>query len=453
MADTLDTCGDGCGWIAGIVAALAYGSFGVPVRHTKHIQVHPLVLQSFKTATMFVFSWGVVFLGVTPSWTSWGLVSGFLWVIGGTGGILAIRLAGLAIAVGTWASVMVLMNFIWGILVFQEPINDVGGTVMAFLLLTLGLVGMSFYASPSSQKESNNDAGGGDDDVLPTLTETERAMIPSPAHNGDDEALANYSNMDDQQQQSQQIPESENNSQDAIIFAASVTSSTSSFALNWNGIRLTQRQAGIAGAVFNGIMTGSSLIPLHYAKQHGYGGANFMLSMAGGALISNILLWIVMYFYHCRKIMTTTHRQQKEALQETRSSPNPSSVSSLTTSDDSTAVTQFDWSQSVPRRAYDSMPVWHFNELTIPGIAAGILLSVAMFGSILSVTYLGQGVGNSIVQTKILVSGLWGILLFREVRGLGVIAKWFLSAILTVLGIVWLSYERILATEGQGGGH
>jgi hypothetical protein len=33
----------------------------------------------------------------------------------------------------------------------------------------------------------------------------------------------------------------------------------------------------------------------------------------------------------------------------------------------------------------------------------GLLLTVAMFGTLLSVTYLGQGVGNSLIQAKILV--------------------------------------------------
>ena len=86
MANDFDQCGDSCGWVAAIVAALAYGSFGVPVKYTKHIPVHPLVLQSYKTVVVFLTCWFVIFLGVKPSFTKWGVLSGFLWVIGGTGG-------------------------------------------------------------------------------------------------------------------------------------------------------------------------------------------------------------------------------------------------------------------------------------------------------------------------------------------------------------------------------
>ena len=432
MANTLDTCGDGCGWIAGIVAAVAYGSFGVPVRHTKHIDVHPLVLQTFKTVTMFVLSWFVMVMHVTPSWTWWGLASGTLWVLGGTGGIYAIRMAGLAVAVGVWASVMIAVNFVWGILVFHEPIHDIPGTLAAFLLLTLGLVGMSLYAAPDATAPKDN---------IESSVEMERNAQSWDKENDDEQYDTRYDRLDN--------PSS---SQDAL--AGGLTNSQEIYDKNrivfdCYNIQLTERQAGIAGAVFNGLMTGSSLIPLHYAKAQGYGGANFMISMATGALISNVLLWILIYLYQCRQVSLA--RRSDTASPSASADDFASSVSTLT--DSEADFPGFLPGDSVIKRAYDSMPVWHFRELTIPGTISGILLTVAMFGSILSVTYLGQGIGNSIVQTKILVSGLWGIFWFGEIRGCGVVSKWFLSASLTVLGIVWLSYERLLATNGQAEGH
>ena len=415
MAETLTTCGDGCGWVAGIVAALAYGSFGVPVRQTKHIDVHPLVLQSFKTITMFALSWGVLLLGVEPSWTWWGLLSGFLWVVGGTGGIAAIRMAGLAIAVGTWASVMILVNFVWGIMVFHEPINDVKSAILAFLLLTLGLVGMSIFAAPNDAKKKQD-----------LEVEMERSGRSEPERSAEEGGgTSSYTNMDSIVGKVQSADATQRPVEDA----------GEANYVNLYGIQLTKRQAGIAGAVFNGVMTGSSLIPLHYAKAQGYGGANYMLSMAGGALISNGFLWVAMYLYQCYQLVDLSFDEL-------------SSVSSLSDSL-STGQLAYESTQPLIRRAYDAMPLWHFSKLVRPGVAAGVLLTAAMFGSILSVTYLGQGIGNSIVQTKILVSGLWGIFWFSEIRGASVIAKWFLSASLTVAGIVWLSHERILATNNE----
>ena len=87
MVNVFDNCTDSCGWVAALIAALAYGSFGVPVKATKHIDVHPLVLQSYKTVVVFMSCWLVLLFGVEVSFTKWGLLSGLLWVIGGTGGM------------------------------------------------------------------------------------------------------------------------------------------------------------------------------------------------------------------------------------------------------------------------------------------------------------------------------------------------------------------------------
>eukprot|EP00980_Cylindrotheca_fusiformis_P008532 scaffold1807_cov140-Cylindrotheca_fusiformis.AAC.24 len=97
---SFDSCTESCGWVAAAIAALAYGTFGVPVKTTDNMDVHPLVLQSYKTVMIFALGWCVAALGVEVVFTKWGLLSGLLWVLGGTGGVYSIRAAGLAIAVG-----------------------------------------------------------------------------------------------------------------------------------------------------------------------------------------------------------------------------------------------------------------------------------------------------------------------------------------------------------------
>jgi hypothetical protein len=58
-------------------------------------------------------------------------------------------------------------------------------------------------------------------------------------------------------------------------------------------------------------------------------------------------------------------------------------------------------------------------------------------------------VGNSLIQSKILVSGLWGICCFQEIKDRRAIRNWFLSATLSMASILWLSLERqtIVAEE------
>jgi glucose uptake protein GlcU len=95
------------------------------------------------------------------------------------------------------------------------------------------------------------------------------------------------------------------------------------------------------------------------------------------------------------------------------------------------------------------MPPFHLKELWFRGFLAGLLLTIGMFGSIMAISFLGQGVGNSLVQTKILISGLWGIFWFKEVKDTQTIGKWFASAALCVSAILWLSYERTSATKNS----
>ena len=68
---------------------------------------------------------------------------------------------------------------------------------------------------------------------------------------------------------------------------------------------------------------------------------------------------------------------------------------------------------------------WHLSHYHLPSL-------LASFDTFLT----------HILQFLCAVSGLWGIFWFKEVQGFETIAKWFLSATLTVFGILLLSYEH-----------
>jgi glucose uptake protein GlcU len=102
------------------------------------------------------------------------------------------------------------------------------------------------------------------------------------------------------------------------------------------------------------------------------------------------------------------------------------------------------------RDAFYALPSFHIQHLLLPGFLSGSLYSIGHICSILSVSYLGQGVGFSVIQSSLLISGLWGIFYYREIRGLEMILKWFCAAALTLIGIVWLTYEH---EGGASGSH
>ena len=170
---------------------------------------------------------------------------------------------------------------------------------------------------------------------------------------------------------------------------------------------LTRRQMGILGAVINGAWGGMNLIPLHYAMAYdGLSGAGYLISYATGSLLVNAVLWILWaayYYYH-----------------------------------------KGTWEDTV-----QALPKFHLQHLFWPGFWAGLLYSMGNFASMLAVTYLGQGTGFSFCMMQLFVSGLWGVVYFKEIRGTETIVKWFASAGVAVTGIIWLSYEH----DGESMGH
>jgi hypothetical protein len=328
-------------------------------------------------------------MGEEVRWTPWGIVSGLFWVPGATCGIYGIRNAGLAVAVGTWSSIIVITSFFWGIIVFQERIHSFSGTCGAFLLLIGGLMGMSRYSGPSPEQpklvqESPEDIGSDSDqgdDSLPEMA-SKRRTPKTMGSNVDDivEPLEIEPFVDDDAAKSPL-------QKDRIIICR-------------GRVALTRRQLGIVGAVINGVWGGTNLIPLHYASQQGFGGAGYLISYATGSMIVLIFVWLFLFGYNLH-----------------------------------------DKNGSF-REARKSLPSFHVKELGYPGLLAGCLYSLGNFSSIIAVTYLGQGVGYSFCQTSILVSGLWGIFYFGEVNGREAISKWFLSAFVTMVGILLLSYQH-----------
>jgi glucose uptake protein GlcU len=128
-------------------------------------------------------------------------------------------------------------------------------------------------------------------------------------------------------------------------------------------------------------------------------GATYVISFSIGATIVTAVLWCGRYIYLCQR------------------------CGSFST-------------------AYELLPSFHFRQMWLAGGLCGLLWSIGNFFSILSVKYLGEGVGYSIVQLNLLVSGVWGIVYFGEVQGTATIAKWFGSAVIAVVGILLLSYEH-----------
>ena len=166
------------------------------------------------------------------------------------------------------------------------------------------------------------------------------------------------------------------------------------------GIDISTRQMGLFIAGFGAMWGGSVMVPLHFAGEKAQG-LGFVFSFAIGATTVNILVWIV-----C--ILDALRRHGCDC-----------------------------------GAAFASLPPLHLSKLFIPGSISGILWSIGNMASMISVTYLGEGVGYSMTQSAMLVSGLWGIFLFKEITNPAAIRGWLASACLTIAGILLLSSNHL----------
>lgn len=454
-------CDESCGYLAAACAICAWGSFGVPLKFAKMHQnqqhqqqqqlssvataqpeVNFFVMQSYKTVTCFLTCWLVLGMGEKFQFSPWGLLSGLFWVPAGSCGVYAIRTAGLAVAVGTWSSIQVLTSFIFGILIFHEEVKSLERASMAFGLLIMGLVGMAHFAgkgtvnpldSPPSlfnnhpltehllDSTSNHFSNPASSHGTPSkdMQPTAGTRPPSPTVCGvvrktirntfleiestpmESPLIQIYAPSGNIKSSNSDLDDEERVLRGSRSLAKEKWPEYKDYVVLCGGrLVLTKKQLGILGAVVNGAWGGCSLIPLHFARRdQGLSGAGYLISYGIGSAIVNAAMWILLFLYHC-------------------------------------------YSKQRFRDALNALPKWHFQQLWWPGFLAGLLHSLGNFGSILAVTYLGQATGYSMCQLQLIVSGLWGVFWFREIRGTSVILRWFLSALCAMTGIIWLSWEH-----------
>eukprot|EP00565_Helicotheca_tamesis_P009470 CAMPEP_0185724338 /NCGR_PEP_ID=MMETSP1171-20130828/842_1 /TAXON_ID=374046 /ORGANISM="Helicotheca tamensis, Strain CCMP826" /LENGTH=374 /DNA_ID=CAMNT_0028392161 /DNA_START=285 /DNA_END=1409 /DNA_ORIENTATION=+ len=366
----------------------------------------------------FLTCWFVLFFGVPFKYDPIGIISGLLWVPAGTFGIYGVRNAGIAICVGTWSGVTVLVSFIWGLFIFGEQVRSRIQTLLAVLLLLLGLGGMAYFSSSHRQKKHQQG-------TTPPLVHndlTERLLSDDKIeHDGIKEQGLDNSNDDDDDDDMERgdslltASSSSSNGEDELTSFDSLIGSSGAIEMEAKpdteqdeeerrrkevisvcGLKVSRFSLGLAGAVYNGALGGSAIVPMHYSEIHGL---PFVISFAIGASIVTATIWLLRFLYHLQRLGNF-------------------------------------------QSAWNALPSFHLRVMCIPGAIAGTLWSIGNVASILAVTYLGEGIGMSVVQSAMMVSGLWGILYFKEIRGMYNIFWWFVAACITLVSIIFLSHEH-----------
>ena len=124
------------------------------------------------------------------------------------------------------------------------------------------------------------------------------------------------------------------------------------------GVKWSRRTLGIVSAMFSGTYGGSLMVPMKWAPANAKGSC-YLISFAVGAMTVNLSLWVIHGIYLSYKLGSCSE-------------------------------------------GYRALPSMHPKKMWKYGVACGLLWSIGNFFSILSVEFLGEGVGYSVVQSSLL---------------------------------------------------
>lgn len=432
---TSDDSNPALGWAGVFCSWVFFGSFAVPMKWQSVIdaQVHPLIYQGYKTFWTVVTSHLVIFIpGVGWEFSWWGLASGFSWVPAGVAAVMAVQNVGIAMGQALWQVTGILMGFIWGLWILNtDSFQNLGFTILALFALTAGVVGMTLSfnlkrpeelddvdmndaleistggtpkLAGSANKRSGNQAPVAEPDAEPHTRSMEEPLhtrsvegVPrtrSRVSTGPEQLAATFASFGSAGSALVARRRKSRKSLSEVKFGMDAVQGAEE---NEGGVSFPSGEAprqasvalGIGAALFNGVWGSANLVPSFYAPYHGI---HFQLSFAYGAGMANLTLFL---FYY---ILCKTY-----------------------------------WKCN--------FPAFHFRVMALPGFVSGSLWSAGNFCSLYVVTALGQGFGNSMIQSSVIVAGLWGILWYQEVTGRPIL-YWCLWCAVCVAGILGLASEK-----------
>ncbi len=127
------------GIISALIAALAWGSYIVPMKKIKQPKIFSF--QALMCSGVFLLSLILVpILKYSFNFNFFAMFSGFFWAIGNVLSLIAVRESGLSRAMPIWVAGVVLIPFLVGISYFHESVKS----------LILGLIGSIFIAIGAS---------------------------------------------------------------------------------------------------------------------------------------------------------------------------------------------------------------------------------------------------------------------------------------------------------------
>jgi len=274
------------------------------------------------------------------------LLSGLLWVPAGISAVIAVRCLGVGIAQGVWGGLTLLVSFGWATIVFKEELISIPLSILAIFLVALGTLGMAisrfqFWITrfPFCCEKEYESLKSGALDIQINITEKEAQQ----------------------------------------------------FSLDLGCCVLSQSTIGYSAAIFDGIWSGSIMVPLKLSNQSVDTGIVYVFSFGVGAAVVNVLIVLAYFaFLYIKK---------------------------------------------------EQIPSFQLRVMAIPGSISGILWSTANYMAIYAVLLLGLSLETPGAHASIIVSGLWGIFYYQEIRSFQIFV-WFISAGTLIVGVLLIAQMK-----------
>lgn len=139
------------GFLAALGAAVCWGTYMVPFKRSGHPNV--VFFQALMAIGIGLSGLAIsLILGYPISLNLYGLLSGVLWAVGNTFGLMAISNLGLSRAVPLMSSLVVILSFLWGALAFGEIPT---GMAVGFLGIGLIVAGVILVSSTENMESRN----------------------------------------------------------------------------------------------------------------------------------------------------------------------------------------------------------------------------------------------------------------------------------------------------------
>jgi len=404
------------GLMAAFCAALSFGSYSVPMKGeaATRCDVDSLVFQSYKAFAVFLTSTILIYFNniladeenahiidnqsspiynetfhkwSLADFTPWAFLSAILWVPGGTAGVYAVRRAGLAISVGIWSCVIVIISFVWGVLIFGEkqksgPLS----AVKAVSVLCVGMCGIAYFSS--SEPESKKKVQRKDNQ---SLKEVINETTPLSSMGGDDIVTSEGDQVSLDLESFPHCGQPPHSHQTLHIHLPPLISKRT--------IDVPKYHLGLFFAFLNGVLAATIMIPLHYAPPHSTQGIGYSMSFGIAAMLVVLFAWLLRWIIRaiqCRSVV----------------------------------------------EGYQSLPSFHFKDMLRPGMLAGLLYSIGNLSGIVSIQKLGNFMGYSLNQSSMIISGLWGIFYYKEIPGCRNILGFILSSVIVFVGILLMGRDH-----------